>query len=98
MKNSKRLCQGIINPGWTTLNSNNFDLGVDLIFDHILDGHQGTGQRTRATSASSLVTNPKCIPCKLNDFQPTAIPRKVRPNPFVKERLDLSELRIIGRS
>ena len=42
---------------FSTSNGDYFHLRIHFLFEHSLDGHQRTSQRTRATAASALVTD-----------------------------------------
>jgi hypothetical protein len=59
-----------------------YDFGVDLFLDHILDRHQGARQRAWATAARSLVPDGQTLVGQLDDLEPTTVAGKIWPDPL----------------
>src|SRR5438552_19065774 len=82
--------------GTPNLYRNNFEVGIDFLFEHALNSHQGSAQRTGATAAGALITNAKSVVLQIDDFEITAVAHEIRPHFFIENFVDANQPRIVA--
>ena len=80
------------------LNCDDFQFGIDFLFEHAFDGHQGAGERTRATAAGALVTDAQGVIVQTKNFEITAVAHQRRSDFLIQNLVDLQQPRIVTRN
>ena len=79
------------------LNSNHFQLRIDVLFQHALNRHQRAGEGTRTTAARALIANAQRVISKSDNLEIAAIAHQRRPDFLIQNFVDLQQPRIVAR-
>src|SRR2546423_2570232 len=79
------------------LNGDDFDVGVNLLPDHVLDCHQRAGERAGATAARALVVYRQRVFVEREHFEPAAVGRKIRAYALVEHLVDARKSRVVAQ-
>src|SRR5205085_19346 len=79
------------------LNCDDFDVGVNLLLDHVLDCHQCAGERAWATAARALIVYRQRVFVEREHFEPAAVGREIGAYAFVEHLVDAREARVVAQ-